>query len=92
MSGVDVVTALLYEQRRTNELLNRTTDLLKKLVDGMSGELMGSDLRIPEVCQLLGLSRATVYRLIDCGELRPIPGRTPLRITRAEVARYRGGN
>ncbi len=54
----------------------------------------GSDfLKIPEVATRLGVSRTTVYRLIQAGRLKTVPWgagdkRPHQRITQAELDRY----
>lgn len=48
-------------------------------------------LTIPEACSRLSISRATFYRLIDCGKLRTVPvspsGRSR-RIASADIETY----
>ncbi len=51
-------------------------------------------LKIPEVAHELGLSKATVYRLINAGEIRTVGvGRAKFaRVHRDELARYIADN
>jgi excisionase family DNA binding protein len=43
-----------------------------------------------EVAQILGVSRATVYRMIALGEIRPISHNGTLRFSQKEIDRYVG--
>ena len=48
-------------------------------------------LRVNDVCRMLGLSRASVYRLVDAGELAIVtigPGTKSRRITAQSVYAY----
>lgn len=43
-------------------------------------------LTIKDVCELLSISRATVYRKIKSGEITPIPGQGHLRFLKSEIS------
>jgi excisionase family DNA binding protein len=43
-----------------------------------------------EVAQILGVSRATIYRMIALGEIRPISHNGTLRFSQREIDRYVG--
>lgn len=44
-----------------------------------------------EAGELLGVGRATVYRLVKAGHLRPIVGLRTIRIARVELDRFAAG-
>ena len=48
-------------------------------------------LTVPEVCQILGVGRDTVYALIRMGELKSVKIHTLRRIRRADLNDYIGG-
>lgn len=77
------------------DLPETARDVLIQLVDVLEASpdavVFPSDavLSTQEVADVLGISRMTVTRLIDRGELRAEGGGVHRRITASEVARYR---
>lgn len=48
-------------------------------------------LTVPEVCQILGVGRDTVYALINSGDLNSVKIHTLRRIRRSDLDRYIDG-
>jgi excisionase family DNA binding protein len=59
-----------------------------KHIEASTGRLPRLLLRPTEAAQVLGVSRATLYRLLDNGSLGSVWVRTLRRIPMAEVERY----
>lgn len=74
----------LFYRRMMSLMTNPTFDILQAVGDQW--------LRARHVCKLLDASRATLRRLVQAGELTPIPfGRRSIRYSLLEVRRFMEG-
>ena len=55
--------------------------------------IRGKLYRVPELCEMLGVARQTIYRWIDSGKLKAIPHQKKMyrRVMGRDISKFLGG-
>ena len=73
-----------------SKCVNMCQNVLRNAETSSTGRIMHEVLKLTEVCQLVNMSRRTLYRMIKDGRfpVRPIPGTKPPRWSKAAVIEW----